>query len=460
MYSSIIQITITILDIFLVLFAFGLAYLIGIQRQGFEGIEKYLWLLYFSIPFIVFCLFRRGMLTGYRYRRKGEIFFNTLFSLIQAGILSSAVLYLFKAEYYSRLFFGVYFAMAAVFVVAEKMVVKSLYDWALKKGFYNIQAFLIGWGKRAQRIADVFSEAPQYGVRVISVIDPRETDMASIVRTIQKNKIHEIFIAIPRGEYYHNHIDAIIRQIEPFGIPLKTVFNFEDIVDMHAKRNCKVGDEEALLLVHHGLNNDQIIIKRVFDVLGATVGLILSSILFIPIAFAIKLNSTGPVFFAHRRIGKNARAFHLYKFRTMYADAPKRLEEIMANDPQAKQEWEKNFKLKNDPRITRVGNFLRKTSLDELPQFWNVLKGDMSLVGARPIVQKEVSNYYKDRAGVYCSLKPGITGPWQAGKRSEIEDYSERVELDRWYVKHYSLWLDVKIIFKTIPSVLTRKGAV
>ena len=459
MYSSIIQIAITVFDAFLAVFAFCIAFLVSFQSQGLDGIERYLWLLYFSIPLIVLCLFRRGMLTGYRYRGKMEIFSNTLYALVQAGILSSAVLYLFQAGYYSRLFFGVYFAFAAFFVVAEKIMVKTFYDWALLKGFYNIRAVLIGWGTRAQRITDLYARMPHYGIRVLATVDPRKTDMAEISQILRDRSIHEIFMAMPRGEYYHKHVDQLIRQIEPFGIPIKTVFNFEDIVDMYAEGNCKVGDEEGLLLVHHRLSNDQMIVKRAFDIIGAMAGLMLSAVLFVPIVLAVKVDSKGPVFFAHQRVGKNGRLFRLYKFRTMYRDAEKRLEGMLAKDPGIRAEWEKNFKLKNDPRITKVGLFLRKTSLDELPQFWNVLIGDMSLVGARPIVQQEVTDYYKDKAGVYCSLKPGITGPWQAGKRSEIEDYEDRVKMDRWYVKNYSLLLDIKIILKTIWSVAAGKGA-
>jgi lipopolysaccharide/colanic/teichoic acid biosynthesis glycosyltransferase len=143
----------------------------------------------------------------------------------------------------------------------------------------------------------------------------------------------------------------------------------------------------------------------------------------------------------------------------MCIDADTKLKDILENDKKARKEWGKAFKLKDDPRITRIGHFLRKTSLDELPQFINVLKGEMSVVGARPIVDRELYDYYKEDAGIYCSIKPGITGPWQVGKRSDTVDYHERVELDKWYVLNNSFWLDTKIIFKTIWSMINENGA-
>jgi len=143
----------------------------------------------------------------------------------------------------------------------------------------------------------------------------------------------------------------------------------------------------------------------------------------------------------------------------MHVNADNRLEEILKNDPQAKAEWDKYFKLKNDPRVTWIGRFLRKTSLDELPQFINVLKGDMSVVGARPIVYRELHDYYKENGGLYCSIKPGITGIWQVSKRNDTEDYQERVQIDTWYALNRNFWMDMKIILQTVGRMFTGKGA-
>jgi len=199
--------------------------------------------------------------------------------------------------------------------------------------------------------------------------------------------------------------------------------------------------------------------KRPFDIVFSTIALILTLPLYPIIALAIKLTDGGPIFFSHERVGFRGKKFKVIKFRTMYVNAEERLKEILEHDPKLKEEWEKNFKLKNDPRITPIGKFLRKTSLDELPQFLNVLKGDMSVVGPRPVVEEELKKYYGDNAKYYLMVKPGITGYWQVEGRSDVNNYEERVKMDVWYVKNLSFWLDIKIILKTIKVMLTGKGA-
>ncbi|HER62948.1 MAG TPA: sugar transferase, partial [Desulfobacteraceae bacterium] len=181
------------------------------------------------------------------------------------------------------------------------------------------------------------------------------------------------------------------------------------------------------------------------------------------VALLVKLDSHGPVFYRHRRITLSGREFDCLKFRTMIEGADEKLEAVLASDPQLRAEWNKTFKLKNDPRVTRIGRFLRRTSLDEFPQFINVLKGEMSVVGARPIIGRELDEFYKKKgresAGLYCSMKPGITGPWQVMMRTDMENYQDRVDLDDWYVLNLSLWTDIKIIGRTILCVITGKGA-
>ncbi len=176
------------------------------------------------------------------------------------------------------------------------------------------------------------------------------------------------------------------------------------------------------------------------------------------IAVLIKVESSGGVFFTHMRVGKHKKPIPALKFRSMYRDAEERLEKLLESDPKIKEEWEKNFKLKNDPRVTKIGAFLRKTSLDELPQIFNVLKGQMNFVGPRPVVQEELDRYYKDDALYYFMIKPGITGLWQVSGRSDT-DYDFRIATDKWYVFNWSLWLDIVILFKTVKIVLKREGA-
>jgi len=161
--------------------------------------------------------------------------------------------------------------------------------------------------------------------------------------------------------------------------------------------------------------------------------------------------------FSHTRVGRDRALFQCHKFRTMYVDADQRLADLLSRDEDAKREWETHFKLKNDPRITSLGSFLRKSSLDELPQLFNVLKGDMSLVGPRPVVEEELK-LYGEYASDYLSARPGITGLWQVSGRNDL-DYNERVTLDVTYVRQWTNWLDLRILMKTVLVVFTHRGA-
>ena len=176
------------------------------------------------------------------------------------------------------------------------------------------------------------------------------------------------------------------------------------------------------------------------------------------LAYLIKKESPGPVFFAHNRIGKNGKVIPTLKFRSMYSDAKERLEKLLEEDDDVRKEWQTNFKLKDDPRVTKLGKIMRKTSLDELPQIFNVLKGEMNFVGPRPVIQQEIEQYYKEDSDYYFMVKPGITGLWQVSGRSDT-DYDFRISTDKWYVTNWSLWLDVVILFKTVKVVLFREGA-
>ncbi len=196
--------------------------------------------------------------------------------------------------------------------------------------------------------------------------------------------------------------------------------------------------------------------KRTFDVVVAGLLLVLLAPLFLLMSFLIRRDG-GKAFYGHTRIGRNGKSFRCLKFRSMRMDADKVLQDLLARDAGARAEWEKDFKLKNDPRITPIGRFLRKTSLDELPQLINVIKGEMSLVGPRPVVSAELDRY-GDYARLYLQVFPGITGLWQVSGRNDTS-YNERVSLDAWYVQNWSIWYDIAILFKTINVVLNQRGA-
>ncbi len=198
--------------------------------------------------------------------------------------------------------------------------------------------------------------------------------------------------------------------------------------------------------------------KRIFDIIFSFFALLFFLPFGIVIALLIKLSSRGPVFYKCSRVGMNGAKIECWKFRTMCIDAEKRLQKLLAENPKLKEEWDAYYKLKDDPRINGVGKFLRKTSLDELPQFWNVLKGDLSVVGPRPVTEEEVQKYFREKAKKILSVRPGLTGIWQTSGRNLLT-FDERIQLEEEYIDRHSFILDLKIICKTIPHFFFAKGA-
>lgn len=239
-----------------------------------------------------------------------------------------------------------------------------------------------------------------------------------------------------------NHLSAT--QLQPAQEPLEHAAKPQlDLVVSH----------EVLVVKSKSL---QLAAKRSMDVLVSGTALVLLSPLMLTLAVLVKRDG-GPALFGHARLGKNGETFKCLKFRSMIHNSQEVLVRYLAENAEARAEWEADHKLKNDPRVTRVGSFLRRSSLDELPQLINVLKGEMSLVGPRPIVTAEVVKY--DRAiAYYYSVRPGITGLWQVSGRNDVS-YDERVQLDSFYVRNWSFWRDVAIMLKTVPALLGRSGA-
>ena len=195
-------------------------------------------------------------------------------------------------------------------------------------------------------------------------------------------------------------------------------------------------------------------VKRILDCILATIALIILSPIYLIIAIAVKIDSKGPVFFKHTRIGKNGKIIKIYKYRTMVANEEELIKKFT---PEQMKEYKENFKLENDPRITKVGKFLRKTSLDELPQLLNIIQGDLALIGPRPVVKSELEKY-GENTGKFLSVTPGLTGNWAASGRSNTT-YEERMKMELWYVDNISFITDVKIFFKTIIAVIKKEGA-
>ena len=207
-----------------------------------------------------------------------------------------------------------------------------------------------------------------------------------------------------------------------------------------------------------GLSTFGFVLKRIFDLASVVVILALFGWLMLIIAALVRMSGGKKVIYGHTRVGRHGRLFQCLKFRSMVSNSEEVLRNLLETDPDARAQWERDFKLKNDPRITKIGRFIRKTSLDELPQLWNVIKGEMSIVGPRPVVQAEFEQYYGDAKGHYLAVPPGLTGLWQVSGRNDL-DYAERVELDKSYVEKSNVFYDFIIVMRTVKVMVVRRGA-
>ncbi len=207
-----------------------------------------------------------------------------------------------------------------------------------------------------------------------------------------------------------------------------------------------------------GLSPTGFVLKRVFDLVSVLALFALFGWLMLLIAVLVRLSGGKKVIYGHTRVGRDGKLFQCLKFRSMVLNSDEVLRDLLETDPDARAQWERDFKLKDDPRITRIGRFIRKTSLDELPQLWNVLKGEMSMVGPRPVVQAELEQYYGDAKPHYLSVPPGLTGLWQVSGRNDL-DYAQRVELDKAYVENSNVFYDLTIMARTFRVMVDRHGA-
>ena len=406
---------------------------------------------------------------GQLYRRRMPFYkeVEKLFYACCYGTLAVIfVLYVARiAATTSRMFVGLFGIVAFALLAICRYAIKR---FLLYKQLLQVPTIIIGAGKTAELLVKGIVSDAGLGYKIVGLLEDNKVQpgvlekypvlgrFADAERVIKETGVKRVFIAAP-GMQEHK-LGMLIYRIQPLvknigvipnlvgvptgGVEVESMFN-ERLVLLHLKNN-----------LARPLNRW---LKTVFDYTLTLVGTILISPILLFIAAWIYKDSPGPVIFKHTRIGKNGKPFPCYKFRSMCVDAKEKLAELLANDPEARAEWEKNFKLKNDPRITKSGAFLRKTSLDELPQIFNVLKGEMSLVGPRPIIKDELARY-GEYVGDYLMVKPGITGMWQVSGRSDTT-YDERVQLDSWYVRNWSVWLDVMLLWRTGKSVLMRKGA-
>jgi exopolysaccharide biosynthesis polyprenyl glycosylphosphotransferase len=270
--------------------------------------------------------------------------------------------------------------------------------------------------------------------------------------TYMKNEVvDEVYLDI--NYRTRESLKPYIMELEDMGITVHIKLELLDSYKDFDTSLGHVGNIPVVTFAHRFYDYKALTIKRAFDILGSLIGMLIMFIAMIFVAPAIKIESPGPLFFKQKRVGKNGRYFYVYKFRSMYIDAEERKKELMAQNEMSGL----MFKMTDDPRITKVGKFIRKTSIDELPQFINIFLGDMSLVGTRPPTVAEFKQYeghHKRR----LSMKPGLTGMWQAYGRNTVQDFEDVVKMDLDYIDHWSLALDIKILFKTVVTVLTVGG--
>jgi len=386
----------------------------------------------------------------------------TTLSFLGLGTLS---FYLRNVEYFSRASFGLAWLFALIGLPLSRHIFRKLFT-AL--GFWGEPIVLIGYGTYGERILDVLLKNPGLGMRPIAIIDgfssggapqvsipyyslgdnvnPERISSLSGVKTailISSELPARLYEEIISGKWYEFSRLIVIPDGQ-FGSSV-----WIEALDMGGMLGLEVRQKL--------FSRYEQVMKRLVDILIIVLMSPILSVMFALLAGIIRADSAGPILYRQGRIGKGRKPFSIWKFRTMVVNADEILADYLEQHPELADEWNETHKLKNDPRITAVGKLMRRLSLDEFPQILNILRGEMSLVGPRPIVEDEIQ-YYGTSFHLYTRVKPGLSGIWQVSGRNDLE-YAQRVELDSYYVNNWSIWLDVYILAKTITAVLSGRGA-
>ena len=392
---------------------------------------------------------------------------KNLFRSITIGVVVSIVL-MYTGHVIndvSRLFVVFAYIFMLLFIFSFRFIVGKILS---KAGYLTIPVLLVGAGKTAELVKKSLDRMPIATYKIIGYVDdnPKSASIAKeylclgtfndIENVIKDTGVQTVLICAPGLESKKlvaliNRLQLLVKRVafvpELFGLPTSNI----------SARGMM--EEQAIVLrVQNNLaRKSNRIMKRVFDIVATVCGGIFILPFMLIIAIIIYLDSGGPIIYKQKRVGRNGKEFNFYKFRSMVKNADMILEEYLNTHEDEKKEWQKNFKLKNDPRVTKIGKIIRKTSIDELPQLWNVLIGDMSLVGPRPLLPNEVerySRYIED----YKLVLPGLTGVWQVSGRSDTT-FEERVIMDSWYIHNWSVWIDIVYLLKTVLVVVKSKGA-
>ena len=443
--------------------AFGLHDLYGL----FMGTSYYVpdAYLFFWIP-LVFIAFLGIAQTYTKMQPILETVRQIFYAVLYALITCILALYFMEASMLASRLYVVLFGVLALFNIyaARYILLKALKATNLLMK----PVILIGAGKTAEIVLQFFEGDLGYRYRIVGLLDDapiseerpqkflmlgKVSDAEAIIRD---SGVKTVIITAPGMD--SSRLETLVAKIQPL---VRDVLFVPDLMMLplgHVGVEPFYTEKVFMLSIRNNLaRRRNRLAKRIFDLVATVVGGLLILPILLILAVLVGVDNKGRIIFAHRRVGRKGKLFSCYKFQSMVPDAQERLEEYLAKNPAARKEWEESFKLTNDPRVTKLGAFLRKTSLDELPQLWNVLMGDMSLVGPRPIVTKEVERY-GDYIREYYMVPPGITGMWQVNGRSDTT-YEERVAMDTWYVRNWSVWIDLVYLFKTVKTVFTGKGA-
>lgn len=444
--------------------AFGLRY--GVLFGKDSHIDQLWQMLFISLLFGLM-----NIIAGFNHHFFRRGYFEEFVSVIRSQIIFSIlwILTLFlmhRTSDLSRLVFGYFTIMNIILAFTTRVIFKQFMLKVYKTSKYSSRLLIVTTSIQIESIVQnligynewnrilvgvVLTDQSNIGQTICDL--PIVADSDSLLEYVVRNNVDEVFI---NAKIISD--EAILRnwisELESMGVIVDLNIDIFNIPSSGKKTLNRVGKYAVVTFARNIFSSRQMFVKRGLDILGGLVGMILLIIATIFVAPAIKLNSSGPVFFGQTRVGKNGRKFTFYKFRSMYQDAEERKKTLIKkNEIQGLM-----FKIENDPRITRVGKFIRDTSIDELPQFWNVLRGDMSLVGTRPPTVDEFERY-EAKHKCRLSMTPGLTGLWQISGRSDIKNFDEVVKLDMQYIDNWSILLDIKILILTVWVVLTRKGS-
>jgi Undecaprenyl-phosphate galactose phosphotransferase WbaP len=377
--------------------------------------------------------------------------------------LGAIIFLLREGVTYSRGIFVMAWGLSLVFVWLGRILLRQL---CARQPWWGYPVLVLGAGKTGEMVIRALQRQPALGLKPIAILDDDPTKQLDVEGVPVMGKlslapymacelgVSHAIVAMP-GVPREQLLTILERYAHTFPhlLMVPDLFGFASLWVSTKDLGGMLGLEIRQRLLLPGPRLTKAILDRALTLLVGLVTLPLMGL----IALLVALDSPGPIFYGQQRLGQNARPFTAWKFRSMVSNGDQVLADFLANNPHHRLEWERDHKLKQDPRITRIGHLLRRTSLDELPQLWNVLCGEMSLVGPRPIVDEEI-HYYADIFELYKRVLPGVTGLWQVSGRSDVT-YGERVNLDAYYVRNWSVWLDIYILLKTIWVVIRGDGA-